>query len=150
PRPQLGLAPPILAGVFATGAAHPCVAACAPVLAHQRVRSGPVLAAPASALAPARIRTARPAGPAPASGGDILEAEAKGFEYVLLLDFSRAVEVGGRARDAPGAMEASRRKAALGGPALERAPRGGSETGELAKSRRFELGVEAALAVQLA
>src|ERR1700682_6301708 len=38
----LSLDPPIPAGIFATGSAHPCVAACAPVLAHLRgaLRSG--------------------------------------------------------------------------------------------------------------
>jgi hypothetical protein len=54
----LSLNPPISAGIFATGAAHPRVAACAPVLAHLLVRSGPVLAAPSAELAPARICSA--------------------------------------------------------------------------------------------
>src|SRR5207253_2600831 len=147
-RPQLSLHPPIPAGVFATGAAHPCVAACAPVLAHPRVRSGPVLAAPSAELAPARIHSAWPAGTG--SGSDILQPEAERLEDVVLLDLIGAVEVGGCAGHPPGAMKASRGHAALCGPALERAARRWREAGQLAEPCGLELRVEHPLPLQLA
>src|SRR5256714_7753975 len=84
------------------------------------------------------------------SGGDILEPEAERLEDVVLFDFGRAVEVGCRAGHTPGAMEATRRESALGGPALERPARSQRERGQLAEACRLELRVEAALAVGLA
>src|SRR5437660_8026243 len=79
------------------------------------------------------------------SGGDILEAKAKGFEDVVLFDLRRAVEVRRGASDSPGPMEAAGRDASMGAPALERASCLGRQAGELAESGRLQLGVEAAL-----
>src|SRR5207245_10485086 len=137
---KLSLHPPIPAGVFATGAAHPCVAACAPVLAHPRVRSGPVLAAPSAELAPARIHSAWPAGTG--SGSDILEPEAERLQDVVFFDLLRAIEVGRGAGHPPRTMKAARGHAALRGPALERAARWRREAGQLAETGGLELRVE--------
>src|ERR1700682_5222791 len=83
-------------------------------------------------------------------GGDILEPEAERLEDVALTDLVGAVEVGRGAGDPPRPMEAAGRESTLLGPALERAARCRLQPRELPQPRRFELGVEASLALQLA
>src|SRR5207245_4085755 len=84
------------------------------------------------------------------SGGDIMKSIAQRFQDVPVSDHLRPFQVRGGPGDAPGAVKPACGQSLLLGPALERVPRTGLEPRHLAQPTRLELGVEAALPVELA
>src|ERR1700674_969951 len=78
-----------------------------------------------------------------------MKSVAQRFEDVALGNTVSPLEVGCRARHAPGSVKAAGGEAALLRPALQRLSRTGIQDGQLAESCGVQLGVEAALALQL-
>src|ERR1700682_6846242 len=74
---------------------------------------------------------------------DILKPIAERLEDVPLADLVRAIEVGRRAGDAPGAMKPAGGESALLSPALEGSPRSRLECRQLPQAGRPEQRVEA-------
>src|SRR5438477_4535618 len=83
------------------------------------------------------------------SSGDIVKSIAERFQDVPVTDRLRPFQIRGRPRYPPCAVKPSRGQSLLLGPALESAPGTGLEQRHLAQSFRFQLGVEAALPIEL-
>src|SRR6266699_6099168 len=84
------------------------------------------------------------------SGGDVMKSVTQRFQDVPVADGLRAFEIGGGPCHTPGAMKAAGGQTLLLGPAFERAPGSGFEKRHLAQPPWLQLGVEAALPVELA